>query len=206
MSDPKSKPSAKPNATISKDEYEQELYAIDDAPEFETWQQWLHELNQLTKKELIQLLSEARELEDQLWFELFFRNGKITAFEEKIKLIDSQRHERIEKIKLGRQAGAKAKVAAGNEAIALGVDDFYGLICEAILRLKDYPSLEENHPTITKAIRAIIVDMLMDENLSCYSHDRRDWINIVARSINSRHIGIAKSRLNRSIQPDSTKN
>lgn len=197
----KAKPSEYIAVPMSEDDYIKHVWETDDAIENEQRANWFAEIKQLNKKQLIELLSEAREREDNLWGELIRRNGHIANFKSKIKVLKIERDNKLKNQKKGRNAQAIQKVAETSHGQALGVNDFYGLIRMAIVQLQTDPKLKENHLVGAKAIREIIVDMLVKSDLSRHTYDRSQWIKIVERNIKSSHIGTAKTQLKKNIEP-----
>jgi hypothetical protein len=190
----KSKPSESPP---SEDEFFEGAMALDDALEWQQWEQWLGELKKLNKKHLIELLAEARDREDHLWSVLLRRNGQVGNAKQEIARLQRERERRLAHQKKGRQARALKDIAEKDEAKALGVDDYYGLLREAIVLLKKNPKLQENKPTKVGAIRAIIVTLLCEPSRSRHTKDQTEWVRIVRTSVLSGHVGTAENQLAR---------
>lgn len=187
---------------VSEDEYLKQTMQFDDDLEWEQWGQWVNELNQLSKKQLIDLLIEARFKEDRLWSVLLGRNGHLGSIEKKIAKLQSERELRIKNLTKGRQTQALKKVAEGEVAKALGVDDYYGLLCEAVMLVEKNPNIRSQHPTKAKAIREIVVNLLCEANRSRHTYDRSTWVNIVRKNVDTRHIDTAKRKFENNYQTE----
>lgn len=81
----KTKPSEESDPPLSEDEYFEQTMLIDDAREWEEWERWLSELRRLNKEQLVQLLSESRDREDELWSVIMRRNGRLANVEQEIR-------------------------------------------------------------------------------------------------------------------------
>ncbi len=163
---------------------------------------YFEHFNQFSKEELIHMLIDFQESEQQLCAWLMSEKGGLTAYGGGLSAIkdklDGLRRERdfnAKKRKEGRQKQAFKKVAETEKATALGVEDFYGLLCEAITILEINPKLREDHPTEVKAIREIVVNLLFESNRSSHTYDRSQWVKTVALNIKSNHIFKAKKSL-----------
>jgi hypothetical protein len=163
---------------------------------------YFQHFNQFSKEELIHILIDFQETEQQLYAWLMSEKGGLKAYGGGLSAIkyefDRLKRKRdlnVKKRQEGRQKQALDDVAETDKAIALGVKDFYGLLREAITLLEKNPKIQKDHSTEAKAIRAIIVDLLCEPNRSCHSHDRGEWVGVVARNVKSNHIGKAKDSL-----------
>jgi hypothetical protein len=181
---------------LSEDDYLEQTMAIDDAREWEEWQKWLNELRRLNKEQLVQLISEARDREDNLWGVIMRRNGRLANVEQEIRKLQAERERRLANQTKGRRRQADDRVAKSDRAVSLGVDDYFGLLCEAIAQLERNPELKQSK-TYVADIRAIIVNLLCESNRSRHSYDRSEWIRIVEKNVRSGDIGTAKQRQKR---------
>jgi hypothetical protein len=161
-------------------------------------------LQQLSKAELIQLVLDVQDREEEFTTWLL-SNGQgliaydlaLKTFKETFDRLRELEYRRTKNQKKGRQSGAVDDVAKRDYAIELGVDDYYGLLCEAIVLFKKNPQLKENHATEAKAIREIIVNLLLQPNRSRHTHNQSAWLKIVNKNVKSNHLDTAKRRLNR---------
>lgn len=181
---------------VSEDDYLKQTMAIDDAREWEEWEKWLGDLKQLNKTQLIQLLSEAKDREDNLWSVLIRRNGRLSNVEQEIAKLQIDRERRLANQKKGRREKVDAE-AAKKEAITLGVDSFYGLMREAIEIFEKNLQPQKNKLTKVGAIRAIIVTLLCKPNRSCHFHDQAEWTKIVGKVVTSSRVEIAENQRKR---------
>jgi hypothetical protein len=186
---------------LGKDDHDDLTWEIDDKRENEYL---LGYLNKLSKAELIQLVIEAQEREENFAKWLMSGAGELTAFDGRLDTIKDTlgrlkraENRRLAAQKKGRQDQALKDVAAKEEAQKLGVDDFYGLLREAITLLKKNPKLQENKATEIGAIREIIVGLLCEPNRSRHINDRTVWVGIVKKNIKPSHIDTAKKQLDR---------
>ncbi|MBM4231942.1 MAG: hypothetical protein FJ184_14635 [Gammaproteobacteria bacterium] len=194
----KTKRSEESDPPISEDEYFEQTAAIADAQEWKEWMKWLGELRRLKKEQLVQLLSESRDREDELWSVIMRRNNRLANVEHEIRKLQAERERRLANQTKGRREKVDTK-SAEYQAIALGVDSFYGLLREAIVHLKNNPRLQETKPTKVSAIRGIIVTLLCEPNRSRHTYNQTKWAGIVRGVVTSPHVQIAENQLKRKI-------
>jgi hypothetical protein len=165
---------------------------------------YFQHFNQFSKEELIQMLIEFQETEQKLYAWLMSEKkmgglvaygGGLASIKDELDRLRRERSLKVNNRRVGRQKQAVLDAATTDKAKALGVDDFYGLLCEAITVLEKNPQIKKAHPTEAKAIREIIVDLLFEPNRSRHTFDRNVWVGVVARNVKSNHIGTAKNSL-----------
>jgi hypothetical protein len=152
------------------------------------------EMKNLTKSELIELLKEARDEAEQFSSWLLSQNWGINEVRNEFERIKNQKKIIQENQKAGRQKQALEKMAQKPEAQSLGVDDFYGLIREAITIFNQTPLDQRIEKTEIANIRKIIVDLLCQPIYSQHSYQRDKWIDLVKRNVTSQHIDRAKKK------------
>jgi hypothetical protein len=191
---------------LDEDDYQAMCWKIDDRLETEYTYSCL---DKLSKEELIQLVIEVQEREESFANWLMSGAGGLIAFDGQLDSVKEtfvrlKRSEnlRVAEQKKGRQKQALEDAAKKEESKALGVDDFYGLLREAIELLKKNPELKENKSTEIGAIREIIVGLLCEPNRSRHSNNRTVWVGIVKKNVDPSHIDTAKKQLER-IKPTS---
>jgi len=160
-------------------------------------------LQQLSKDELIQLVIDvqAREEDFATWLlsnskGLIAYDPALQTFKEAFDRLRELEYRRTKNQKKGRRAQAD-KAAAKEEMKALGVDDYYGLLREAIMLLNENPKLQENRPTKVAAIRAIIVTLLCEPSRSRHTYDQTEWVRIIRTIVTPGHVGTAENQLKR---------
>ncbi len=205
MTKKKTKPLKPDDAPLTEEEY----YEMVSEESFRREQEgYFQHFNQFSKEELIHMLIDFQETEQQLYAWLMSEKkgglvaygGGLTAIKDELDRLRRERNLKIKNRRAGRQKQAVLKAANTVNAKALGVDDFYGLLREAITVLERNPNIRKDHPTEAKAIRAIIVDLLCEPNRSRHTYDRKEWVGVVARNITSSHIGNAKNPLKKKRQ------
>lgn len=196
MKKQKTKQSKESDPPLSEEEYADLVWQEDLRREWEEWETWLGELRRLNKEQLVQLISEARDREDNLWSVIMRRNGRLANVEQEIRKLQAEREHRLANQTKGRRRQADDRVAKSDRAVSLGVDDYFGLLCEAITQLERNPELKQSK-TYVADIRAIIVNLLCESNRSRHSYDRSDWTRIVEKNVKSGDIGTAKQRRKR---------
>ena len=161
-------------------------------------EEFVKEVKNLTKSELIQLIRDARYEAEQFSGWLLQKNWSNSEIEKKLDLIKLKEKERIKKLTKGRQDQAIKKTAQTPQAKALGIDDFYKLIQEAITIYNNQDdAIKTQYPTEISGIRKIIVDLLCQPNRSCHLYGNEKWTKIVLIEIKSNHINTAKNQLNK---------
>lgn len=163
-------------------------------------------LQQLSKAELIQLVLDVQDREEEftMWLlsngqDLIAYDPALETFKETFDRLRELEYRRTKNQKKGRRAQSD-KDAAKEEAEALGVDDYYGLVREAIVLLKNNPRLQESKTTKVGAIRAIIVTLLCEPTRSRHTRDHTEWVRIVRGVVTSDHVGTAEKQLAREIR------
>lgn len=201
MKKTKTEQSKQGEPALSEDDYNDMAWEIDDRREHE---ELLHHLQQHSKAELIQLVVEAQDRERAFVNWLMSNGGNLIAFDTVLDTfkttydeLSQERHRRHQNQKKGRQTQAGNHAAKQDYSVALGVDDYYGLLREAIVIFRKNPQLKENHATEAKAIRTIIVNLLLEPNRSRHTRDQSAWEKIVNKNVKSGHFDTAKRQLER---------
>ncbi len=195
----KTKPMKPDDAPLTEEEY----YEMVSEESFRREQEgYFQHFNEFSKEELIQMLIEFQETEQKVyaWLMsekggLIAHGGGLTAIKDEFDRLRYERSLKVNNRRVGRQKQAVLDAATTDKAKALGVDDFYGLLCEAITVLEKNPQIKKAHPTEAKAIREIMVDFLCEPNRSRHTFDRNKWVGVVAKNVKSNHIGTAKNSL-----------
>ncbi len=200
MTKKKTKPPKTDDAPLTEEEYDEMVSEEGFRIEQETY---FEHFNQFSKQELIHMLIDFQETEQKLYARLMSEKkgglkaygGGLTAIKDELDRLRRERSLKVENRRAGRQKQAVLKAANKAEAKALGVQDFYGLLREAITVLEKNPNTRKGHPTEANTIREIIVDLLCEPDRSCHTYDRGEWVKVVARNVTSNHIGKAKKPL-----------
>jgi len=186
---------------LTEDEYYEMVSEENSRLEHENY---IKHFNQFSKDELIQMLMEFQETEQKFsdWMRaksqsLTAYGGGLTAINDEFENLIRDRKSRLKKQKTARQEQATKDVAKKPEAQALGVNDFYGLIREAINKFNQIPIDQRPKQTNIGSIREIIVDLLCQPNYSRHIHERDQWIIIVKRNVTPKHIDRANQKLKR---------
>ncbi len=153
-------------------------------------------LNQFDKAQLIQILMEAQEREDRFSGWLLLNDWSMVDVKQEFGRLRSERHEKLKKQIEGRREQSRRESARA-EAEALGVEDYYGLIREAIIQIDRKGKDEEEKRPKTKRVRAVIVDLLCQSNRSQHNHDRAKWIYTVRATVTPKHVATAKKQIQR---------
>jgi hypothetical protein len=156
---------------------------------------FVKQVKNLNKSELIQLIRDARAEAEQFSGWLLTQNWGIIEVRAEYERLRQEKHHRATNQKKGRQEQAKKAVAVRSEAQALGVDDFYQLLREAITQFDQRPTDQPKKQTKIKVIREIIVDLLLQQDYSRHDYDRDKWTVVVKRNVESNHIGVATNQL-----------
>jgi hypothetical protein len=181
------------DTALKKAEVAEKTFHIDNLEDF------MHEVKDLTKSELIQLLREARYQADEFALWLLRKNRSKSEISEKIDLINLETKHNKEKRAQARKEQAKKKVSEMVESQALGIDDVFDLIEEAIKILESWPdSVRNQYTTEIARIRKIMVDLLCESNRSRHNYSHEEWAGIILRTIKTTHVYTAKRRLNSS--------
>lgn len=164
-------------------------------------------LQQLSKAELIQLVLDVQDREHKFATWLLSNGGGLIAYDPALKTVKTafdrlreQEYRRLKNQKKGRQAQVNQEAAKKEVAKALGIDDYYGLMREAIVFLNNNPTLQENKPTKVGAIRAIIVNLLCEPGRSRHTRDQTEWVGIVRKTVKPDHVSTAEKQLAREIR------
>ena len=201
MKKQKNNRSEQPNPQLSEDESAELAWEED----FRREQEARHSaLQKLSKAELIQMVIDVQDREEEFAAWLLSSGGGLIGYDPALKNLKTifdrlreQEYRRTKNLKKGRQSGAAKKVAKRDFAIELGVDDYYALLREAIVIFRKNPQLKENHATEAKAIRTIIVNLLLEPNRSRHTYDQSAWKKIVNKNVKSGHFDTAKRQLER---------
>jgi hypothetical protein len=181
------------DAPLTEEEYDEmaseEGFRIDQ-------ERYLNYFNQFDKPQLIQLLMEAQDREDRFSGWLLLKEWSMADVKDEFGRLRSERHERLKKQIRGRREQSRRESALA-EAKALGVEDYYGLIREAIIQIDREGKDEEGKRPKTKRLRAAIVDLLCQSNRSKHNHDRAIWIYIVRATVTPKHVDTAKKQIQR---------
>ncbi len=171
---------------------------------------YYNHFDQFTKKELILMLIEFQDTEQKLYAWLMSNKegfkaygGGIRAIKDEFDRLRRDRNLTVKNRKIARQKQAIEKMSQKSEAQALGVDDFYGLLREAVAIFDKTPNDQITEKTNTANIRKIIVDLLCRQKYSRHSYQRDKWIDTVKRNITSKHINNARDQLKK-INPKAT--
>jgi hypothetical protein len=191
----KTKPKNPIEKPLTEDEYYEMVSEESSRLEHESY---IKHFSQFSKDELIQMIMEIQETEEK--FSAWMRSkrpksrgsivygGGLTAINNEFDNLIRERDSKIKNQRRGRQKQAFNYVAESEKAKALGIDDFYGLVCEAVAKFERTPINQRIEKTNTANIRKIIVDLLCQSNFSRHSYGRDKWIDIVKRNVTSQHI------------------
>jgi hypothetical protein len=180
-------------------EFAIELQAKYDAEQAE--REFLEDVGDLSRRELLQVLREERTATDRLYGKLFHEQRSHSGTKEILKRFRDDQNQATRARQIGREVKKSAKAKDREDSRAFGVPDIYEVIRTSLKIFDDFnkqfTGVKKDN---VKEIRTIMVDLIINERFSNLNLPREEFERLAKKYIKSGNIRTARIHLQRTSQ------